>query len=264
MSTRQPPSRSDSSTGARSSGAIEREQAARADGPSGGDRVERWPRDRAVEGRDRGVEGGRPVDDPVVGPARPNRVVIPRSRGAISGAVLFVLGIWGAIIPFVGPYFHYAYINYNGFSWPTTGRLWLSIIPGVVAAIAGLELMRSANRPSASIAAMLGVAAGGWFVIGQSVSTLWNHGVSQAGTALGGTFMRMIEQLGYFYLLGAVILFFSAMALGRLSVITLRDLRAQRRRYGGGRYSETDRRYDESGRYSESPPPQMDPTQPRM
>ena len=154
------------------------------------------------------------------------RMAIPRSRGAVSGAVPFILGIWGAIIPFVGPYFHYAFINDRGFSWPTTGRLWLDIIPGVVAALAGLELMRSANRPSASIAAMCAAAAGAWFIVGPTVSTVWNHGRPQTGQPLGGTFLRMIEWLGYFHALGAVILFFAALALGRLSVRSVRDVRA--------------------------------------
>ena len=34
---------------------------------------------------------------------------VRRSRGALSGLLLVLLGIWGALIPFVGPYFHYAY-----------------------------------------------------------------------------------------------------------------------------------------------------------
>ena len=36
---------------------------------------------------------------------------MPRSRGIVVGLCLVALGIWGAIIPFVGPYFHYAFIN---------------------------------------------------------------------------------------------------------------------------------------------------------
>ena len=34
---------------------------------------------------------------------------IPRSRGALSGVLLVLLGAWGGVIAFVGPYFHYAY-----------------------------------------------------------------------------------------------------------------------------------------------------------
>jgi hypothetical protein len=34
---------------------------------------------------------------------------VPRSRGALSGALLVLLGLWGGLIAFVGPYFHFAY-----------------------------------------------------------------------------------------------------------------------------------------------------------
>jgi hypothetical protein len=64
---------------------------------------------------------------------------------------------------------------------------------------------------------MVAVAAGTWFVCGQAVSGLWNHGVSQAGRPLGGTFMRVIEQLGYFYLLGGAIIFFGTVAMAYMA-----------------------------------------------
>ena len=34
-------------------------------------------------------------------------VGIPRSRGAICGVLLILLGLWGGLAPFVGPYFHF-------------------------------------------------------------------------------------------------------------------------------------------------------------
>ena len=34
---------------------------------------------------------------------------MPRSRGAVSGLLLVILGAWGALIPFVGPHFNFAY-----------------------------------------------------------------------------------------------------------------------------------------------------------
>ena len=34
---------------------------------------------------------------------------IPRSRGAASGLLVIVLGLWGALVPFVGPYFNFAF-----------------------------------------------------------------------------------------------------------------------------------------------------------
>lgn len=151
---------------------------------------------------------------------------IPRSRGVVNGFAILILGIWGGIIPFVGPYFHYAYINYHGFSFPTYGRLWLDILPGALAVLAGLWLIGTANRATAAFAAMLAAVAGGWFLIGPSLSMLWNHGVPQTGLALGGTVPRTLEWLGYYYALGGVIVFLAAVVLGRVGVKSVRDVRA--------------------------------------
>ena len=50
---------------------------------------------------------------------------VPRSRGALSGALLVLLGIWGGLIAFVGPYFHYAYTPATAWTY-TNGRLWVA------------------------------------------------------------------------------------------------------------------------------------------
>jgi hypothetical protein len=159
-----------------------------------------------------GVASGAPV----------SRFGIPRTRGLMAGTAILALGVWGGIVAFIGPYFHYAFINHHAWHW-TTGRLWLEVIPGAVAVFAGLELMRTANRATGAFAGWLAAAAGTWFIVGQTVSTIWNHGASQAGRPLGSTFLRMIEQLGYFYAVGAAILFLAALALGRFSVVSARD-----------------------------------------
>ena len=41
---------------------------------------------------------------------------VRRSRGALSGFFLILLGIWGALIPFAGPYFHFAFSSDHGWS----------------------------------------------------------------------------------------------------------------------------------------------------
>jgi hypothetical protein len=141
----------------------------------------------------------------------------------MAGTAILALGVWGGIVAFIGPYFHYAFINHHTWHW-TTGRLWLEVIPAAVAAVAGLELMRTGNRATGVFAGWLAAAAGAWFIVGQTVSTIWNHGASQAGRPLGSTFLRMIEQLGYFYAVGAAIVFLAALALGRFSVVAARDV----------------------------------------
>jgi hypothetical protein len=157
---------------------------------------------------------------------RRGALAIPRSRGVVNGFAILILGIWGGIIPFVGPYFHYAYINYHGFSFPTYGRLWLDILPGALAVLAGLWLIGTANRATAAFAAVMAAVAGAWFLIGPSLSMLWNHGIPQTGPALGGTVLRTLEQLGYYYALGGVIVFLAAVVLGRVGVKSVRDVRA--------------------------------------
>ena len=156
-----------------------------------------------------------------------NRLLIPRKRGLITGMAIAVLGVWGGIVAFVGPWFHYAFINHHAWSWHI-GRLWLQITPGAVALVAGVALARTANRITGAFASWLAAAAGTWFIVGQAVSTVWNRGVSQAGRPLGSTTLRMFEQLGSFYAVGVAIVFLAALALGRFSVISAREtLRAQ-------------------------------------
>lgn len=162
-----------------------------------------------------------PAAAPAAATTRTGRLVVPRTRGLMAGLIILVLGVWGGIVPFIGPWFHYSFINHHAWHW-TTGRLWLEVIPGAVAVFAGLELMRTGNRVSGVFAGWLAAAAGTWFIVGQTVSTLWNHGASQAGRPLGSTFLRMIEQLGYFYALGAAILFLAALALGRFATASAR------------------------------------------
>ena len=148
---------------------------------------------------------------------------VPRTRGAISGLVVALLGLWGALIPFVGPAFDYAIGPTDSWHW-TAGRFWLSVLPGVVAIVGGLMMMTSARRPTAAFGAMLGVAAGAWFVVGQTVSMWWNDGVSAAGTPHGSTTTQVLAELGWYLGLGALILYFSAAALGRLSIRSVRDV----------------------------------------
>jgi len=148
---------------------------------------------------------------------------VPRTRGAVSGAIIALLGAWGALVPFIGPAFGYEIGPTDAWHW-TSGRLWLSVIPGAVAIVGGLMLMLSARRPTASFGALLGVLAGAWFVVGPTVSQLWNHGVSQAGVVHGSNTLQVFELLGYFLAPGVLIVYFGATALGRLSVRSMRDI----------------------------------------
>lgn len=152
---------------------------------------------------------------------------VPRSRGALNGTLLILLGVWGGLIPFVGPYFHYAYTPDSAWTY-TTGRLWLEILPAVGTLAGGLMMLVSALRPVAILGAWLAAISGAWFVIGSALAALWTHGGLGQGTPVGGTLARTVEQIGLYTGLGVTVLFLAAVTLGRLSVITARDERIAR------------------------------------
>ena len=157
----------------------------------------------------------------------PGRMWVPRSRGAVSGILLIVLGLWGALIPFVGPYFSFAFVPDQAWTW-TSGRGWLEVLPGVVTVIGGILLLFSANRAVASLGAWLAVVGGAWFIVGPTLAPVLHLG--EAGTpSATEPAMRAVQQLAFFEGLGAVILFLGAAAVGRLSLRSHRDVvRAQR------------------------------------
>lgn len=145
---------------------------------------------------------------------------VPRSRGALNGTLLVLLGAWGGLIAFIGPYFHYAYTPDHAWTY-TTGRLWLEIVPAAGTVLGGLILGTSASRPGAIFGAWLAALSGAWFALGGLFSTLWSIGGT--GQPVGDKLHRVVEQIGFFTGLGVVIVFLAAVALGRLTVIGARE-----------------------------------------
>jgi hypothetical protein len=142
-----------------------------------------------------------------------------RSRGAFSGFLLMLLGLWGALIPFVGPYFDYAYTPDKAWTY-NTGRLWLELLPGAAVFLGGFLLMVARSRHTALFGALLAAVAGAWFTLGPVLSPLWNHHVPMGGSPASSTvYMRIMEQLGFFTALGVVIVFVAAVALGRIASV---------------------------------------------
>ena len=139
---------------------------------------------------------------------------LPRTTGAVSGVAIVVLGIWGALIPLVGPYFHYAFGNYD--TWHlTANRFWLDVLPGVLAVVGGLMLLYSTRRVSGLVGGWLAVAAGVWFAIGPTMSLLWDDYGAPIGRPMGGRGQQALELLGYFHALGVAIAVLAAFAMGR-------------------------------------------------
>ncbi len=172
-------------------------------------------------------EGRGPVSGPGHDVRPHGRMWVPRSRGAVSGILLIVLGLWGALIPFVGPYFSFSFLPDQAWTW-TSGRGWLEVLPGAVTVIGGFLLLFSANRAVAGLGAWLAVVGGAWFIVGPTLAPVLHLG--EAGTpSATESVMRAVQQLAFFEGLGAVILFLGSAAIGRLSLRSHRDVvRAQR------------------------------------
>jgi hypothetical protein len=139
-----------------------------------------------------------------------------RSTGALSGALIVLLGLWGALIPFLGPYFNYSF-GVNSTWHYTADRLWLSILPGVLAIVGGVLLIVAATRLTGVIGGWLALLAGAWFAIGPAVSLTWESGQGPIGRPLFGHTRQMLELLGYFYGLGAAIIALAAFSIGRFA-----------------------------------------------
>jgi hypothetical protein len=141
-------------------------------------------------------------------------VRISRSTGAVTGFMLLVLGIWGGLIPFVGPYFGYAFGSHATWHY-TANRLGLDILPALAVVVGALILLWAGHRVSGTLGSWLAMAGGGWFAVGPAVSRLWDHGAVPIGGPLFGHTRQMLELVGTFYGLGVVIVGLAAFAHGR-------------------------------------------------
>lgn len=146
---------------------------------------------------------------------------VPRSRGGVSGILLVLLGLWGGLLPFAGPYFDFGFAPDDTWVY-NTDRLELCVAPAAAAVLGGLIVLFAAHRAFAMLGAWLGVLGGAWFVVGGPLATLWD--VPGVGAPLGlGNGRHLAEQLSGFAGLGVVIVFLAALALGRFAVVGVRE-----------------------------------------
>ncbi len=145
------------------------------------------------------------------------------NRGRVTGSLLILLGAWAAVGPFVGPYFGYAYTPDKAWMY-TSGRLWLSVLPGAAAFLGGLLVI--ASDAAAAFGAFMAALGGTWLVIGLPVTAFAlardhisaGSPVASPDAIFGAATMRFLEPLGFFYGLGIVITFLAAVALGEVIV----------------------------------------------
>lgn len=162
-----------------------------------------------------------------------SQVAIRRSRGAVTGAILLLLGLWGGLAPFIGPYLHFGYTPDTAWAY-STGRLYYSVLPGAAALAGGLLVIVTRSRAIAIIGGLLAALGGLWFVIGSGVTFyLLKQTSVSIGTPLGAsagstayTSKEYLEVLALYTAIGAAIIFCGALACGRMSMISARDAAA--------------------------------------
>lgn len=152
-------------------------------------------------------------------------VPMARSRGSLSGVALILLGAWGGLALLIGPYFHYGFEPDKPWVY-TSDRLYLSILPGAVTVLAGLIVLVTKSRGLAGPAAVFAALAGAWFVVGQvSMALLAGNATTYSpGTPIGTSLARTtLDTVGSYAAVGLLIVFFAALALGRLSIAAHKD-----------------------------------------
>jgi len=155
-------------------------------------------------------------------------VPMSRSRGSLSGLALVLLGVWGGLAPFVGPYFHLGFQSDKSWSYDT-GRLYLVIVPGAVALVCGLIVMATKNRWLGGVAGVIAALAGLWFVLGRATMLFIATATTQSyvrslihpiALSPRGT---ILTEIVTFTGVGLLIVFFGALAAGRVSIGAYRD-----------------------------------------
>src|SRR5271165_1962412 len=112
---------------------------------------------------------------------------IPRNRGGVCGALLILLGLWGGLAPFVGPYFHYGYTPDKAWAYDS-GRLYYSVIPGAAALLGGVLVTMTRNRGVGIGGGVIAALAGAWFVAGPGIDfEVLNRYVSFGRPIITGT-----------------------------------------------------------------------------
>jgi hypothetical protein len=162
-----------------------------------------------------------------------SQVSIRRSRGVASGVALILLGLWGGLAPFVGPYFHFGYTPDKAWAY-TTGRLYFSATPGAAVLLGGLLVTATRSRAVGVFGGMLAALGGAWFLVGSGVtyyllklrSITTGLPIGPGGSAAAYTVRMYAEVLALFGAAGALMIFFGALACGRLSLVTARDVAA--------------------------------------
>ena len=137
-------------------------------------------------------------------------------QARVAGGVIGILGVFGALVPFVGPSFGYGMGGVQAWTW-SESHLTLHLAPGLAAVVGALLLLRG-RCASQIVGALLAVVAGAWFVIAPSLHPLWAGQATSGMSGMGDSAIsEALSALGYHYGTGALIAVVAAYALGVVS-----------------------------------------------
>jgi hypothetical protein len=171
-------------------------------------------------GEGRSVPIQEPVETvpaPQLAPSTLSRPIKP-SGLIFVGIVSVLLGLWGGVIPFIGPTFGFSADGSRGWN-ASSAHLLLAVLPGAVAFLAGVIMVSTApravsggGRGSLVMAGFLALLAGGWFVIGPLARPV----LSSAGNYFvgAGALRELAFQVGYALGPGLLIALTGGFALG--------------------------------------------------
>jgi hypothetical protein len=161
-------------------------------------------------------ETAAPDPEPAVQPNRQPNVRTTSLR--LAGLVTVLVSAWGGIVPYLGPTFGYSADGSSSWTWNLAHAV-LGLTPGAVGVIAGLSMMSAGGRlafgfgrVSLAGAGLLGLGAGGWFIIGPTAWPVLEH---THAYFVGGSPLRVLEYLaGYSLGTGLIVAAAGAFALG--------------------------------------------------
>jgi hypothetical protein len=140
-----------------------------------------------------------------------------------------LLGLWGGLAPFVGPYAHFGYTPDKVWHY-SEGRLYYSIIPAAVVLVGGVLMAVTRNRGAGMFGGILAALGGAWFGIGQTFTSV----VLKKSIAAGDPILKSgekltslhayVETLTLFTGLALVVVFLGALAIGRFAMLAAADL----------------------------------------
>ncbi len=143
-----------------------------------------------------------------------NSVTSDRARR--TGLIIMILGLVGALVPFVGPSFDFGMGDTPAWTW-TARRATGHLVPGIAAMVGGLMLMRGRAWEAQRLGAIVAAAGGTWFIIGPTLRPLWATPSMGMGGMGDSALSSAVTSLVYHYGTGVVIALLAAYALGSLA-----------------------------------------------